>query len=204
MLFFFAAAFLLSLMGSLPFSMINLNVLSAAVYRGVSAALWMSFGAVLVEGLQLFLILHGYQWLSQNPQFDRTLHTLALPIFIILGFYFFFTKPRIQVQYTNRKSPFFRGVGLSVLNVLVYPFWLFWLAWLDFPVEELRGWRYFISGAILGAMASLIGFIYLGKLITSRSQVLTSYINRIIASIFFLLALREVWLWYHWVDRGAL
>lgn len=198
MLFLFVAAFLLSLMGSVPFSMINLNVLSASVHRGVRPALWMAFGAVLVEGGQLFLIMYGYHYLSQNPEFDRTLHTLALPIFLVLGLYFFFTKPKLKVEYANRKSPFFKGVGLSVLNVLVYPFWLFWLAWLDFPVEDFRGWRYFISGAILGAMASLVGFIYLGKLITARAHALTSYLNRIIATIFFALAAREVWLWYHW------
>lgn len=194
--FFLLTAFLLSLMGSLPFGMINLNVLSAAVHRGRGPALRMALGAVLIEGIQLVLILTGFSYLADNPGFERTLRGIALPIFLVLALYYYLSKPKVQgLEGVEASRPFMRGVGLSLINVLVYPFWLFWLAWLDFPVERQGLWFFFIAGAVAGAYATMLLFILLGRLIQVRAGELTRHLNRIIAGIFFALALVEGWRW---------
>lgn len=194
-LVFFSAAFALSLMGSLPFGMINLNVLSTAVHRGRVPALWMALGAVLVEGGQLVVILAGFQQLSENPGLEQLLRRIALPIFLVLAIYFLRTRTRTDLAQADTGRPFVKGLGLSVINVLVYPFWLIWLAWLDFPVERLGLWLPFIVGAIAGAFASMLGFIFLGRIITRRAGELTTHLNRFIAMIFLGLALWESWHW---------
>jgi threonine/homoserine/homoserine lactone efflux protein len=195
--FFLLAAFALSLMGSLPFGMINLNVLSAAVHRGRGPALQMALGAVLIEGVQLILILTGFSYLADNPGFERTLRGFALPVFLGLALYYFLTRPKLETIGAPAASrPFLRGVGLSLINVLVYPFWLFWLAWLDFPVERHGLWSFFIGGAVLGAYVTMLLFILLGRLIQSRASEMTRHLNRIIAVIFLGLALLEGWRWF--------
>lgn len=195
-LWFLLAAFLLSLMGSLPFGMINLNVLAVAVHRGRGQALRMALGAVLIEGVQLVLILTGFSYLANNPGFERVLRGVALPIFLALALYYFLSRPRAQgLDGVEASRPFLRGVGLSLINVLVYPFWLFWLAWLDFPVDRQGLWFFFIAGAVLGAYATMLLFIVLGRLIQARAGELTRHLNRIIAGIFLALALVEGWRW---------
>jgi threonine/homoserine/homoserine lactone efflux protein len=194
MLFFtyFFAAFFLSLLGSLPFGVINLNILSTAVHSGKKSALQMTFGAVMIEGIQLIFILMSYRYLAANPAFDRVLHYLALPVFLGLAGYYLLAKSNIKTEVVHPKYPFIQGVIFALMNVLVYPFWLFWLAWLEFPVDQTAMQITFIAGAVSGAFISMLLFIFLGQLIKSRTRQLTTYLNKIIGCIFLGLALWEM------------
>lgn len=196
-IWFFWVAFGLSLMGSLPFGMINLNILSTAVYRGRTAAMIMGLGAVVTEGCQLVLILAGYDLLSDNPGIERWLRAIAFPLFLGLAIYFFMSRPKADVKEEQNGTPFWKGVGLSMINILVYPFWLFWLTWLDFPVENKMLWTAFIGGAVGGAYFSLLAFILMGHVIARQGGMWTRHLNRFIALVFMGLALMELfrWIW---------
>lgn len=194
--YYFIIAFLLSFMGSLPFSLINLNVLSATIHRGSSYALRMAIGAALTEGVQLIIILYGYSLVDDYPVLTEVFRMIALPIFILMAVYFFLKPTKIQSVGPAKGRPFWKGIGFSMVNVLVYPFWLFWLIWSDLPMDNHKYCISFVLGAILGAFICLVGFIYLGKLIYKRSYFDVSYLNRLIAIIFVVLSVREGWFWF--------
>ena len=185
MLTHFLTAFGISLLGSLPFGMINLNVLATAVARGKAPALTMGAGAVLVEGMQILLVLILYGWLAGRSELQQWLQIGAVPVFLGLAAWYLLRPAPLPGQgRVVERAAFLRGMGLSVLNVLVYPFWLFWLGWLAFPIEERTSWTPFLVGAVLGAYAVMIGFTFLGRLIDTRAHQVARHLRLIIGLIF--------------------
>lgn len=189
---YFATAFGISLLGSLPFGMINLNVLATAVHRGPRPALVMGLGATLVEGLQIFIVLLGFGYFAAYTSLESTMKWVAIPIFLGLAVYYFIAKPPKKEGEVVRRQPFWRGVGLSIINVLVYPFWFLWLGIMSFPVEEQSTWIWLITGAVLGAFASMVIFTFLGRVIQQKAEGVTGQLNRIIAAVFLGLALWQL------------
>lgn len=185
-------AFGISLLGSLPFGMINLNVLATAVHRGPRPALWMALGATMIEGVQLFVVLFGFGFLASNTTLESILQWIAIPVFLGLAIHYFKVKPSTKQGEVIKQRPFWRGVGLSLINVLVYPFWFLWLGLMAFPVEDKSLWGWLISGAVLGAFAVMLLFIFLGRIIEQRAETLTRHLNRIIAGIFLALAIWQI------------
>ncbi len=185
-------AFGISLLGSLPFGMINLNVLATAVHRGPRPALLMGLGATLIEGFQILIVLFGFDVLAANTTLDAILQWVAIPIFLGLSGYYFTAKPAKAEGEVVHHRPFWRGVGLSLINVLVYPFWFLWLGLMAFPVEERSLWIWLILGAVAGAFAVMVIFTLLGRVIEQKSEGLTRHLNRIIAVIFLALAIWQL------------
>ncbi len=189
---YFLLAFGISLLGSLPFGMINLNVLATAVHRGPRPALWMAGGATLIEGVQLFVVLVGFGFLADHTTLEAVLQWIAVPIFLGLAVFYFRAEPVNTHGEVVKQRPFWRGVGLSIINVLVYPFWFLWLGLMAFPVEDRSLWGWLITGAILGAFVVMVMFTFLGRLIEQRAESLTRHLNRIIAGVFFALAIWQL------------
>ncbi|MEZ5031816.1 MAG: LysE family transporter [Saprospiraceae bacterium] len=189
---FFALAFGISLMGSLPFGMINLNVLATAVHRGPRPALVMGLGATMVEAAQLVLVLFGFDYLASHTSVDQVLQWIAIPVFLGLAIHYWRSRPSSQHGEVVRSRPFLRGVGLGVINVLIYPFWFLWLGIIQFPVDDHALWPWFIIGAFLGAFASMVIFTVLGRVIEQRSEALTRHLHRIIAVMFLGLGLWQI------------
>ncbi len=189
---YFMMAFGISLLGSLPFGMINLNVLATAVHRGPRPALWMGLGATLVEGLQLLIVLFGFGFFAAHTTLESILQWVAIPVFLGLAWYYYRAKPSKTEGEVVQNRPFWRGVGLSLIYVLVYPFWFLWLGLMAFPVEEKPIWIWLISGAVLGAFASMVIFTFLGRVIEKKSEKVTRHLNRIIAAVFLALAIWQL------------
>ncbi|MCF8238963.1 MAG: LysE family transporter [Saprospiraceae bacterium] len=189
---YFMMAFGISLLGSLPFGMINLNVLATAVHRGPRPALLMGLGATLVEGIQILIVLFGFGFLATHTKLESILQWVAVPVFLGLAWYYYTAKPPQKEGEVVQRQPFWRGVGLSLINVLVYPFWFLWLGIMAFPVEERSIWAWLITGAVMGAFASMVIFTFLGRVIEKKSEKVTRHLNRIIAIVFLGLALWQL------------
>ena len=64
----------------------------------------MTFGAVMIEGIQLIFILMSYRFLAANPAFDRVLHYLALPVFLGLAGYYLLAKSNIKTEVRDKNG----------------------------------------------------------------------------------------------------
>lgn len=151
---------LLSYIGSLPFGMINLNVLYAEMTQGRRAAVAMAFGAAIVEALQgitaaivYFRLLH----LSQIEPYLKIAATVVFAGFVIYHLSKRQSQQAIDVRDTtsSNASPLVKGLLLSSLNFMALPFWLIILTMLADWFHGEWAWSHMI---IFGLCAGAGGF----------------------------------------------
>ena len=85
---------------------------------------------------------------------------------------------------------------ISVFNLLAIPYWFAYCGWL-----KMQGWweegpfaaQIFSLGVVVGTMAALIVYAWLGREIVKRSDKAAQVANRVVGLIFFGLALKVIW-----------
>ncbi|MFQ5448797.1 MAG: LysE family translocator [Saprospiraceae bacterium] len=191
----------LSFIGSLPFGIINMTVAHTAIRKGVSRALWMAFGAVLVEFVQVFIALK-FTWLfTGSAGIERIMQAVAAAVFLVAGIYFFFfakAKPPAEKAETTgrRRHEFGKGVFVSTLNVMAIPYWIFYGAVLTSnDLLDLRNVYVlvFATGTALGTFALLVAYALLGARILRKSEQITRWVNKFIGVVLLGFAVYEAW-----------
>ncbi|MCR9286061.1 MAG: LysE family translocator [Bacteroidetes bacterium] len=188
----FSLGFILSFIGSLPLGIINMTVAETAIKKGFKAGLMIAIGASFVELIQAFIALK-FTWIFvENPAVESALDIIALIVFWGLGLYYFFiaqpAQPKGNKEEENSKmSGFLKGMAVSSVNVLVFPYWIFYGTYLT-----TNGWMQmedefvytFVIGVMMGTFTLLFLYAKLGLLITNRAERLTSYVNKFIGLVF--------------------
>jgi threonine/homoserine/homoserine lactone efflux protein len=190
-----------SFVGALPLGMLNLTVLQLSLASRFKQAFAFSFGAVIVEFLQIFFTFLMMNLLLKIPQLNSILAIVSIPILLFLGFKNLKNDAYTEGSSLTNKNAFLQGVLLSFANVLVYPFWLVWgnlfvkNGWL--PPTPLS-YSIFALGAGLGTLGAFLAFILLGKLLFRHLQSVQKVTNRLIALAFFGFAAFQIFgLIYH-------
>ena len=181
----------LSFIGSLPIGLINMAVAETAIRKGLKAALWMALGAALVEFVQSMVAIKFTHLISGNVRFGMAFNGVAALVFLLLALYYLFLlRPKAKqadaaggVNIPN----FYKGMAVSSLNVLVFPYWIFYGAYLS-----ANGWlllsngflALFCLGTMLGALGALALYARLGVFVVSRTEQVTHYANRVVGLIF--------------------
>lgn len=166
----FIAGLALSLSGSLPPGLISLSVAQTSILRGFWSAILLAIGAAFAEFFQAWAAVIFSDWFTANPEAARVFQFLAIPVFLGLAFYlWFFAKapraPDAEVPMAPLRQ-FFRGVLISVFNLLAIPYWVAYTGWL-----RLNGWWrdgsfytfLFSSGVIVGTMIALTFYAWLAQ-----------------------------------------
>lgn len=178
----------LSFVGSAPPGMINLTVVDITLKRGMKMALLASLGAALVEGVQALVALR-FTWLfTEDPIIGNVIQWGAIPVFFGLGLYYLLKKSGKNSVPKERKSGsiFLQGIGVSALNLLVYPYWIFYGSWLHlngFLIKETSYILVFSLGVALGTFLLLWVFARLSKWIMKKSDKVSLYADRFIGAI---------------------
>lgn len=203
MITYFLIAMLLSFIGSLPFGMINMAVAHTAIQKGVRAGVWMGVGAAIVEFFQVFIALK-FTWLFEDgTRLGEVFQIIALIVFFIAGIYFFFfakAKPKAIKDKSNnsRSNEFFKGMLISSLNLVVFPYWIFYgtLLTANDLLEKSDGCvAIFSLGAMTGAFALLVAYAYLGAKILSKSEQVTKWVNKFIGAILIAFGIYQLVKW---------
>jgi len=168
-----------------------MTVADTAIKKGLKAGLALGLGAAMIEFFQSFIAIKFTYLFAENPKIDFYFNAIALVAFFCLAiFYLFFAKTADpNTIKTNEKDlhPFFKGILISSMNVLVFPYWIFYGKYLN-----SNGWlnleTYFIAlfslGIMLGAFSVFFIFAKLGILILKRGPQLMQYVNKAIGLIF--------------------
>jgi threonine/homoserine/homoserine lactone efflux protein len=159
-----------SLLGTLPLSVLNVMAMQMAAQKGVPAAMQFSVGIVLVEMLYILVCLKIAAVALTNTKVKNILYICAQIFFIALCIYYL-------IQFINYKPsgpadfkmpiaiPFLCGLFLSVINPLQIPFWLGWIIqFAESGILKIDGklnWR-FALGAGCGTLAGLSIFVSVG------------------------------------------
>lgn len=199
--------FLLSFIGSLPLGIINMTVVDTAIRKSLKAGIVLGAGAALIELIQSFIAIKFTHLFVENPAVDFWFNIVALVVFVSLGIYYFFfvkaEKPATeQEEGEKRMPPFFKGMLVSSLNVLVIPYWIFYgtylssNGWMNVELDFLIS---FCIGVMLGAFALFALYAKLGLYIINRAEYLMNWVNKFIAIVFFGFAAYQLWkLWGIW------
>jgi threonine/homoserine/homoserine lactone efflux protein len=190
----------LSYIGSLPFGIINMTVAHTAINKNLRAAVWVSLGAILVEFFQVILALK-FTWLfNENNGLNTALKTVAIIVFLLGGaYYMFFAKSRsaLSDKEDNHRSSneFFKGIILSLLNVMAIPFWIFYGAFLTSNGLLIRDNLYvlvFAGGSMIGTFSLFMSYALLGHKILRKHDVVTKWVNRVIGAVLLVLGFYQI------------
>jgi threonine/homoserine/homoserine lactone efflux protein len=205
----FGWGWLCSFLGSLPVGSINLSVTEAAIKKGVRVGLYMGVGASLVEFFQSYIALSFYHILTHNPATEKTIIMICIPIFLIIGIFYFFKKNVSLNQPTSRASHFIgfaKGVMLSSLNMIAIPYYVFiggylhTSRYLERQGISIRLEAKFIAafafGVVIGSFMVFILYAKLGQVIKNKSEKMSRYASKAVGLIFIAIAISQAFRYY--------
>lgn len=190
--FYLAIGFAASIIGALPFGLVNLSVLQSAVNKGTRSTIPVSTGASVVEiGYGIVGIFAGSliaRHISDSPWY----HLLSALILLITGITFFFKKSKFHLNPNNTFGGFWYGVLLNLLSLQVLVYWIIALSLLsssDLLPLSLTTVLSFLTGIGIGKMGVLYGYASLGSEIIGKSEKISRNINRMVGFILMMVAL---------------
>lgn len=191
----------LSFIGSIPFGIINITVADTAINKGLKAGLWVGFGAAIVEFFQSFIAVKFADVFLSNPSIDWYFNVIATLIFFALAVYYLFFEKNKQpavnaTANAGQVHPFWKGILVSAVNVLVFPYWIFYSTylsnqgWLDMDLAHVL---VFCVGISLGGMLVFFLFAKMGVYMLEKGPKLMRYINLCIGAIFLAFGLFQLY-----------
>ena len=157
--------FVISVIGSSAFGVLNLMAIQISVERNWQSALWFSFGCVFVEVIFVRYSVVFTKWISRNPKTKKVFDWGALLLFLILsiGCFTYSSAANLEMEITLYAIPaFFLGVVMRLFYPSMVPYWLGWNAAL-ISQEVVFKPIPFALAAGLGSLIMHAGYIYAGQ-----------------------------------------
>ncbi len=177
---------LATLIGALPFGLVNLTVLNVAHQNSRHAAMKIAYGAASIEILFGFAAIYLAGFI-QNATLNLTLvRFLAIVIPVALGLFFYFKKNKTNTLQTHQKAGFLKGILLNLISMQVFLYWVLAIAYLNtccLLVFNPINIAVFALGIWLGKMGVLWLYAYFSKAIFSKSDFISQNINRVIGVV---------------------
>ena len=184
-----------SMLGALPFGLVNMTVLKVSLEQGSRPALHIAHGAALVEVLfGLTAILFG-GLAAEHIEGNQIVSYFTVGVLLAGGAFFTFKKQKSGITHDTGFSGFLKGIFLNLISIQVFIFWILAIAFLSsrqliqFDAVSVL---ILIAGIWIGKMIVLILYLNLSKKILSGSQISSKNINRVIGIVLFLMALVQV------------
>lgn len=193
---YMAIGFIASIIGALPFGLVNLTVLDVANKRGNRIAMNISHGAAVVEVLFALVAILAGSLIQQFINENIIIHYLIIAILFITGSLFIIKKRKALMREDNSGTyGFFKGVALNMVSFQVFLFWLIAITFLS--SRQILEFNFiaisiFILGIWIGKMAVLYFYILLSNKIISKSRILSNNIDKIIGLVLFIIAAIQV------------
>jgi L-lysine exporter family protein LysE/ArgO len=184
-----------TIVGGLPFGLVNLTVLNVTFERGNSAAFRIAHGAALVEVVFGITALFAGGMLVRHIEGNVIVSYVTAGVLIIGGLFFVLKKQGKSDHRETGSSGFLKGIFLNLVSLQVFLFWILAIAFLssrELLQYDLVSILLFISGIWLGKMAVLWMYMSLSNRILSRSRIISKNINTIIGIVLFGLAFVQV------------
>jgi len=188
--------FIISFLGTLPLGTMNVTATNISVEQGTFPALIFALGALTIEGICVYLVLHALQWVNKQQRFFKIFEWLTALIVLILSISCFIAAIEMKSfgdnVFTNYNlSPFVLGLLLSTLNPLHIPFWFGWSTVLmnkKILIPEQKNFLTYIIGISLGTLAGFDVFIYGGNYIVQQLNDKQNILNWIVGFVLLITA----------------
>lgn len=182
----FTLGLIATIIGAMPFGLVNLSVVDSTLNRGERAAFWVSAGATIIEiGFVLLAIFLGSR-LAAYMENSPWIEFFILLVLLTAGISFFLRKNKGSENKKIVMPDFVKGMFLNILSVQVLLYWFVAIAYLQsnaqivFTLECIVA---FTLAVALGKMLTLLFYRLLATKIRSKSSAIARKINYIIGII---------------------
>ncbi len=199
----FAWGWLCGFLGTLPLGTINISIAEMAIQRGTRVAISMAVGAALVEFFQSYIALTFYNILTHNPEMERTIILICIPIFLLVGVYYLLKKNHTTPRPTPKAANVIgaaKGIVLSSVNLIAIPYFLFiggYLASANYISLKAEFIAAYSAGVVLGSFITFFIYAQLGQVIKRKSEKMSRYASKMVGMIFIAIAIRQA-VRYYW------
>ena len=179
-------AIIITIIGALPFGLVNLTVLDISFHRNKIAALKVAHGAAWIEVLFGLTALIAGSLIGQFTRDHRVVQTLVLIIPALVGLAFLLKKNRSEAKTIEKDSGFLKGMMLNLISIQVLLYWLFAMTYFNTrwePEFNILFIALFALGIWIGKMGVLWVYALLSQKIFSRFGFLAKNINRVIGVV---------------------
>ncbi|MEX2370139.1 MAG: hypothetical protein WD578_03955 [Bacteroidales bacterium] len=183
------SAIFITIIGALPFGLVNLSVLDISYRRGQGEAMNISRGAAAVEVTYGLAALVTGGLIGQFIKNNHVVQFLVLSVPALAGLFFLLKGKQNQSVELGNSQGFLKGMLLNLISLQVLLYWLFAMTYLHTLWEidnNVLTITLFAIGIWLGKMGVLRLYAILSKKISGRLGFLSKNINRIIGVVLLL------------------
>lgn len=182
---------------TIPLGPVNLLVINTTVSKNLRAAMVLASAASIMELLKPILAIY-FSWLIiRHIESNMYIQLTVVLALILTGLYFLLKKnTSVEAGNNRREMPeFMKGVLISFLNIPALPFWILVIAYcestvgFDFSISTVG---LFLAGVFFARYGTLWMYARLSQYVYERSSLIALWLDRIIAILFFVLALVQV------------
>jgi len=179
---------------TLPLGPVNLLVVNTTISKNLKSAMIVASAASIMELLKPILAIY-FSWLIiRHIESNIFIQITIVLAFGLIGLYFMLKENSSHKAEKNRREmpDFLKGVLISFLNIPALPFWIIVVAYcestigFDFRISTVS---LFLAGVFSGRYGTLWLYAQLSQYIIERSSLIALWLDRIIAILFFILAL---------------
>jgi L-lysine exporter family protein LysE/ArgO len=182
----FVLGFIASIIGAMPFGLVNLSVVDSTLNKSERAAFLISAGATIIEIVFVLLAIFLGSRLADYMEDNLWIEFFILMVLLTAGISFLLRKRSGSKKKTIVLSGFLKGMLLNLLSVQVLLYWFVAIAYLQTTNRIVFTSECIIAFTVavgLGKMLTLLFYRLMAKKIKSKSGAIARRINVIIGTI---------------------
>ncbi len=191
----FLVTFFAALVGVIPPGLVNMTVARTCLERGKNNGILVAIGASIVVVFQALIAILLAKYIFFNPFVRNILLRTGAVIFFLMAIYFFAKakqKAKIKVYRNIDTRSFFKGVMMSVINVLPIPYFVAIAAGMsvsgkiEYDTSRIIA---FIIAAGSGTFVTLYLYVFSFLKIEKKTASITKYTNYFMGILMLVLVL---------------
>lgn len=179
-------ALFITIIGALPFGLVNLSVLDTSYRQGQARAMILSGGAATIEVAYGLTALTAGGLMAHFIRSVPVLYYLVMAVPAAVGIFFLVKGKDKQAAGPVKKNGFLKGMVLNLVSIQVLLYWLIAMTYLHTFLEieyTVINLALFALGIWLGKMGVLWLYALLSRRIFGRMGILSGNINRVIGVV---------------------
>lgn len=197
----FFTGMLISFLGSLPLSSLNVAAMQISITDGYSHALSFGMGILIVEIIYVRISLVAMDTIRKHEKILKALEWVTLFIVVAIAVSSFVAAAKNNagtknILLSNSMPRFVLGLLMSAVNPVQIPFWFGWSTVLFtkkilLPQDDY--YNVYILGIGLGTFIATCVFIFGGKFIVEKLNTNQQTLHLIIGGIFTVTSMIQIW-----------
>jgi len=187
------AGFIVSFLGSLPLSYLNIIGVEVFSKFGLNSLVFYLVGVIIAQTVVVYFTVIFANQLVNNKKLMKVIDFFAI-LFLLLLAYLFYTHSNQTVEEHKyledyvRYSPVLIGLVLCTLNFLQIPFWVIWNLYLMNAnhISLVRKLKYhYIFGTLIGTFWGMLVAVLVLDSLSESTIAFSKYIMPVCIPIFF-------------------